>query len=135
MQPFAKQQNVFGRIIGVTEVREKEARGFTLEDCGEGSIPDPEIDVGRWSGGHDEGIPLDAHSRGIANEGDVFRLIEVADVVRGMARRVDDFDSPRAEREGFTALEDAQILPRNGKSFTEQALQFVGPAALCAGKT
>src|SRR5205807_6004763 len=66
--------------------------------------------------------------------GNSFGLVEVADVVRSVARCVDDLDLSRAELEIFTALQDAQILRRNGKCFAEQALQFAGPEALGAGK-
>jgi hypothetical protein len=61
-------------------------------------------------------------------------MIEVADVMRGMARRVNDFEFARAERECFAALEDAQVFRRNGKRFAEQALQIVGPKTLRAGQ-
>src|SRR6266851_3642148 len=90
--------------------------------------------VGDTAGVRIEGNSFDAHSRRVANKSDAFRLVEIADVVRGVARCVDNLDLPRAERECFTAFEDAQILRRNGKSFSEQALQFVGPEALGAGQ-
>ena len=92
MQPYAEQEDVFGGIIGITEVREKEPRRFALKDGGEGSVPDAEINVRRRSGGHDEGISLDAHARRIADKGDAFGLVEVTDVVRGMAGSVDHLD-------------------------------------------
>src|SRR5260370_20892777 len=96
MQPFAEQHDVFGRIVGISEVREKEPRRFALQDGGEGSIPDPQIDVRRRSSGHDEGISLDAHSRRVANKSDAFRLFAIADVVRGVAPSVATLDSPPA---------------------------------------
>src|SRR2546423_9617153 len=55
MQPFAEQEDVFGGIIGITEVREKEPRRFALEDGGEGSVPDAEINVRRRSAGPSKG--------------------------------------------------------------------------------
>jgi len=134
MQPFAEQNDVFGRIIGITEVREEEPRWLALQDGGEGSVPDAEIDVRRRSSGHDEGISLDAHARRIADEGNAFRLVEVADVVRGVPGRVDDLELAQAESEIFSSLEDAQIFRRNGKSFAEQELQIVGPETLGAGE-
>ncbi len=55
-------------------------------------------------------------------------------MVRGVARCVDDFEFARAEREIFSALQDAQIFRRNGQNFAEKKLQIVGPEALGAGK-
>ena len=54
--------------------------------------------------------------------------------MRGMARRVNDFDFARAERKHFAAFEDAQILRWNGKTLSEQPLQIVRPEALGAGQ-
>ena len=81
MQLFPKQKDVFGRIIGITEVCQKKPRRLALQDRGKGSIPDPKIDVRRRSRRHGKGISLDAHAGRIAHEGDSFRPVEVTDVV------------------------------------------------------
>ena len=51
-----------------------------------------------------------------------------------MAGSVDDLYLPRPQRKRFATFEDAQILRWNGKSFTEESLQIVGPQPLGAGK-
>src|SRR6267143_5700013 len=92
VEPFAKQQNMPGRISRESEVREKEARGFAFQDRGERILPNLEIDV-RWrSSGHHVVMPLDAHTGGVAYEGDTTVMVEVADVMRSVARRVDHFE-------------------------------------------
>src|SRR5260370_29099951 len=96
MQPFAKQQNVFGRIIGVTEVREKEPRGFTFEDCGEGRIPDPEIDVRRWSGGRAQKSPPASDPPGIPQAADPLPDTKNTEGPRDRAPRGHAATPPRA---------------------------------------
>src|SRR6266403_3649890 len=103
-------------------VREKKPRRFALQDGGEGLIPDLQIDVRRRSRRHSVGNSLDAHAGRIANKRDAFCLVEITDVMRCMARCIDDFELARAERKCFAAFEDAQILRWNGKSFSEQLL-------------
>ena len=90
MQLLPKQKDVFGRIIGITEVCQKKPRRLALQDRGKGSIPDPKIDVRRRSRRHGKGISLDAYAGSITNERDVFHLVEIADVVRRVPWRVDD---------------------------------------------
>jgi len=85
VEPFAKQQDMLGRISRESEVCEKEARGFAFQDRGERILPHLEINV-RWRGsGHHVGVALDAHTGGVAHKGDTLVVIEVADVMRGVA--------------------------------------------------
>ncbi len=51
-----------------------------------------------------------------------------------MAGSEDDLYLPGPEPKRFAALEDAQILRWNRKSFTEESLQIVGPQPLGARK-
>ena len=133
MKPFAEQQDVLGRVFRETEVREEQPLGLALKNRREGSFPDSQVDVRRWSRGHRVGIAFDAHPCRIADESGAFLMIEVADVVRSMAWGVNDFEFVRADGERFAALEDAQILLGNRKSLPEQLLQVLGPQALGAG--
>ncbi len=134
MQPFTEQQDVFGGIIGITKVREVEPRGLALENGREGSVPEFEVHV-RWrSGGHNEGIAFDAYARGIADECYVFRLVEVADVMRSMAGCVDDFEFARAERKGLATFEDPETFLWDGEVIAKKDLQVIGPKASGAGE-
>jgi len=72
-EPFAEQQ-ICSEDCRITEVCEKQPRRFALQNRGEGSIPDPEIDVpAAESQGMANEFPSNARRR-IANEGDAFRL-------------------------------------------------------------
>src|SRR5260370_8218217 len=86
MQPFAEQHDVFGRIVGISEVREKEPRRFALQDGGEGSIPDPQIDVWRRSGGAAEGGSLPAPPPRLARGGPALPLVQTTALGGGRAR-------------------------------------------------
>src|SRR6266850_1917767 len=113
------------RISGESEVREKEARGFAFQDRGERILPNLQINV-RWrSSGHHVGMALDAHPGGVAHKGDTLVVLEVADVMRSVARRVDHFEFAGAERERFAPFEDAKIFRRHGKSLAKKLLQLV----------
>src|SRR6266404_3354529 len=104
VQPFAKQQYMLCRISGESEVREKEARRLAFQDRGERVLPNLEINV-RWRGsGHHVGMALDAYTGGVAHECNALVVIEVADVMRSVARRIDDFEFTRAERERFAPI-------------------------------
>src|SRR6266446_10276218 len=101
---------MLGRIFGESEVREKEARGFAFQDRGERILPNLQINV-RWrSSGHHVGMALNAHTSGVAHKGDTLVVIEVADVMRSVARRINDFKFARAERERFASFEDAKVF-------------------------
>src|SRR2546423_10827750 len=85
MQPFAEQEDVFGGIIGITEVREKEPRRFALKDGGEGSVPDAEINVRRRSGGDDGGNSPHAPAPPTSRQRGPPRLFWRTDAGRGTA--------------------------------------------------
>jgi hypothetical protein len=134
MQTFAEESDVFGGIFGEAEVGEEKARGAAIEDGVEGVIPDGEVDVRRWSGRHDVGAVGDADAGSISGEGDAFLGIEVGDVVARVAGGVEDFEMSLAERDGFAAFEDVDVLFGDRERFAEEPREFIGPQAACAGE-
>jgi hypothetical protein len=134
VQAVAEESDVLGGIFGEAEVREKKARGAAIEDGVEGLIPDGEVDVRRWSGGHDVWAVGDADAGGVSGESHAFLRIEIGDVMRGVAGRVEDFEISRAERKGFAAFEDLDILFGDRESFAEESREFIAPQAACAGE-
>ena len=134
VQALAEEGDVLGGIFGEAEVREEKARGAEIEDGVEGLIPDGEVDVGRWSGGHDVGAVGDADAGGVSGEGHAFLRIEIGDVVARVAGSVEDFEISRAERNGFAAIEDVDVLFGDWESFAEETREFIAPQAACAGE-
>ena len=133
VEAFAKGGDVRGGILGKAVVRKEEALGFARENFREGFIPHREIDIGRRRGGKNVGAVVDADSGGVSDEGDAIELIEVADVMRSMARRVNNFDFARAEFESFASGEDTEILLRDGEHCSEEKFEFFAPEARGAG--
>ena len=86
-------------IFGIAVVRQKQTRGATTENGGEGCFPETEIDVGRRSGGKNVPSVFDADSSGVSDKGDAVRVVEVADVVRSVAGCVGDLE-PVVKRSG-----------------------------------
>src|SRR5437667_310739 len=60
-------------------------------------------------------------------EGVAFDVLEIADVVRGVAWRVGHLDFARAERNGLSTFEDLQIRFGHGHRFSEQLAEIVRP--------
>lgn len=106
-------------------VCEADARGFAAADFVEAGAPDFEVDVRRRGDGRDEIVFGEAKARGVADVGDAGGLIEVGDVMRGVAGSVGDFDIAACEAELFAAAEDLQILRRNGEEFAKHGLHGV----------
>ncbi len=96
MEALAEFCEVGGWIVGPCEVREEEFRGAAREDGLEGLIPQCEIDIGWRCSGQDVWAVIDADSADVADEGYAFGVVEVCDVVGGVAGCVGDVESARA---------------------------------------
>jgi len=76
----------------------------------------------------------DANAGGVTNKGDTFGGIEVRDVMRSVARGVQDTQFPRAKRQSFAAMNDVQVILRDRKKITEESLHRAAIQTLRAGQ-
>jgi len=127
VQPLLELRDVRGGVFGKSKVRQKQTLWLALQNPGEGGIPERQVDI-RWRRGrHHVRVPFDAYPRRVAHEGDALEVLEIADVVRGVAGRVSHLDFARAERNRLATFEDSQIRFRHGQRFTEQLGEIVRP--------
>ena len=113
VEAFAIGGDVACRVVGEREVGEKKTLGMKLGDGVEGGIPEFERDIGRGSGGQNEGMAFHGDARGIADEGDALRGIKVGDMMGSVARGVEDAELMRANRNDFAAVERVEVVRRN----------------------
>src|ERR1700730_11084183 len=123
MEAFPERQEMPGGIAGIPKVCEKQPGRRAFQDGCERSIPDDQIDVRRRSRGHHVGVTLDTNAGGVTNEGDAFLVVEIAHMVRRVARSVDNFKLARAERQRLAAFKDAEILGGDREGLTKEMLQ------------
>lgn len=134
VESVAEERDVLWGIFGEAEVGEEKARGMEIEDGVERLIPDGEVNVGRRSGGHDVGAVGDADACGVSGEGHAFLRIEIGDVVARVSGSVEDFEIALAERDGFAAFEDVDVLFGDRERFAEKAREFIAPQTSRAGE-
>ena len=82
------------------------------------------VDVG-WRRRRQHVAAVHAHAGGVAHERHAARLVEVADVVRGVAGRVGDVPRAAARRHRLAAAADHQVALRHRRHFTPQAVHRV----------
>src|SRR5215831_5500156 len=121
-------------MVGKTEMRQKQAARMKLRDGVEGGHPEFQGYVWRRSGRQDEAVAFDADARSVPYKGHAIGGIEIGDVVRGMARSVEDAQLARAQRECFSPFKDAQIGPGHGEEVAEQCRHVLAIKALGAGE-
>ena len=101
--------------------------GLAFQNRSERPSPEFQVDVGRRSRRHNKRMSLDADARGVTHEGRSLEVLEIADVMRSMPRRVRHCNFARAERNRFSAFQNAEILRRYRHHFAEQFVQIVRP--------
>src|SRR5882757_713446 len=119
MQSFPEFIDMFRGITRIAEMSEEQPRRPPRENGRKRVLPDLKTDVRRRGGGQDVWTIVDADTRRISHESDIFRAIKVADMVRSMAGRIRDFEFARAQRQRLATLEDAQIFLGHRQSFSE----------------
>jgi len=125
VQALAVSGDVNVGIMGKREVGEKQFVGMKAGNEIERGIPRFDGNVGRWSDGKNEGMTVDGDAGGIADKRDGVVRIEIADVVRSVARSVEDTELASTEPDGFAALEDLKVVNGDGQKYTELALHAV----------
>src|SRR5215203_3106646 len=108
------------QLLHHAEVREREALGLMAKDVVERPLPDLEVDVRRRGVRKDVPRPLEAHSARIAGVERAL-LVQIADVMRSMARR-GERDEPE--------LAVARYLRVLGRHRRRLAVQRVQPVAV-----
>src|SRR5207237_7932495 len=88
VQPLAELRDVCGGVFGKSKMRQKQTVWFALQNPCEGGIPERQVDVRRRRGRHHVRLPFDAYPCRVTHEGDALDVLEIADVVRGVAWRV-----------------------------------------------
>src|SRR3954452_2015730 len=118
-------------IVDLAEVGQSQALGLPARDRLERALPGLDVDVGRRRRGERVGVGRDADAGHVADEGHAARLVEVADVVGGVAGRV--LDPEGSLHPGLAALEHPQVGLRHGNDLAPQPRQAV-LAAVEAGR-
>ena len=72
-------------------------------------------------------MSFDLYPCGVAHESHSFGILEIADVMRSVPRRVGHFDFARAELNRLSAFQDAKIFRWHRHGFAEKLLQSVRP--------
>src|SRR5882762_7532787 len=98
MQSSPEFIDVLRRITRIPEMGEEEPRRPPRENGRKRVLPDLKTDVRRRRGGQDVRAIVDADTRRISHESDIFRGIKVADMVRSMAGGIRHFEFARAQR-------------------------------------
>jgi hypothetical protein len=114
-------------LVGA-EVRDGQARGVPGRDRVERGVPQLEVDVG-WRGRRDDRPAVDAHAADVSDERGGARLVQIGDVVGGVAGRV--LDPPVADR--LAATHHAQVGLGHRHDLAPQALHVVAVQARGAG--
>src|SRR5919198_3335418 len=128
-RPPAVERLVHGRdlvldVLVACEVGDRKALRLPRRDGVERLVPQLEVDVGRRSG-RDDRAARDAHAADVADERGGGRLVQIADVVGGVAGRV--LDPPGADR--LAAAQYAQVGLGHGDDLAPQALHVVAVQA------
>src|SRR4051794_8272242 len=118
VEALADAVELRGRIVDPAEVGEAQRLGLPARDRVERGLPPLDVDVRGGRGRQRERLGRDAHAGHVADEGDARRLVQVADVVGGMAGRV--LDGEGALEAGLAALEDAQVRLGDGHDLAPQ---------------
>src|SRR5581483_212887 len=93
VQVFAQRRELLGDILVGAEVRDREAARPQGFDRRQRVAPGIEVDVGRRRGReHDPAV--DPHAGDVAREDPPRRLVQVGDVVRGVAGGMGDLEGP-----------------------------------------
>ena len=106
-------------IFRITKMCDEKFRRLAIEDGREGLLPHVEINIRRRSRRHDVRAVRDADSGGISGERNAFSLIKIGDVVRGVARSINNLEFSRAHHQRFCAIQDLNILLGDRKGLAE----------------
>ena len=87
-------------------------------------IPDFNVDIGRRRGGQNEFVAFDADSAGVADKSCSVLRVPESQVMRSVARRIENFKIAFADGDGFSAFERPQIVFRNRKYGSVEAIHF-----------
>src|SRR3954465_7081383 len=94
-------------VLDRPEVRQAETQWLPVPDRLQRALPGLDVDVGRRGGGQRELEGRHAHARHVAHERPAGRLMQVADVMRGVPGRVRDRE--RALDVSLAAAQHAQV--------------------------
>ena len=127
---LADRGQVLGRRVDRAEMGDRETLGLPGFDDFDRFEPGLDIDVGRRGGGDDEVGRRDQHGGDVADEGRAGLLVEVADVVGGVAGGVGD---AQAEHR-LAAGEGPDVLLGDGDDLAPEHLHRVAVEPLGAGQ-
>src|ERR1700730_8159769 len=119
MQPLPKVGNMLRGIFRITKMCDEKFRWLAFEDRRKGLLPHCEINIRRRGRRHDVWAVRDANPSGIPCERDALSLIKIGDMVRGVARSVNDIELSRAHGNGFCTFQDVNVLLGDRKGFAE----------------
>src|ERR1700676_5755442 len=104
MQALAKIGDMLRGIFRITEVCDEKFRRSTIEDRGERLLPYYKINI-RWRCcRHNIRAIRDADSGGVACECHAILLIKIRDMVRRVARSINNIKFSRAHGKSFSAI-------------------------------
>ena len=96
MQSLPEVRDMFRGIFRIAKMGDEKFRRMTIQDRGEGLLPYRKINVRRRCCRHDVWAVRDANPSGIPGERHAVSLIKIGDVVRSVARSINNVKFPRA---------------------------------------
>src|ERR1700675_677045 len=110
MQALAEVGDMLRGVFRITKMCDEKSRRPAIENRGEGLFPHRKINVRRRSCGHDVRAVGDANPRSVPRECDTVLLIKIRDMVRRVARSINNIKFSRAHEKSFSAFENLNIL-------------------------
>ena len=112
------------RVVHRSEMSQKQRLRRPRLDARGARRPEIEIDVRRRRG-RQHVSTIDTHAGNVAHERHTAGVIKVADVVRGVARRVRHVEESAARLDALATPEHHQVLLRHGRKLSPEAIHVV----------
>src|SRR3984957_17488331 len=119
MQSLPEVRDMFRGIFRIAKMGDEKFRRMTVQDGSEGLFPCRKINVRRRCCRHDVWAVGYANPGSIPGERHAVSLVKKRDVMRSVARSINNLKFPRAHRNSFRAVEGLNILLRDRKCFAE----------------
>lgn len=124
-EAFTIKTDVLGGIVNVAEVGQEKAFGTPGGDVVERSVPEFEVDVGRRSSRQEIGFALDADAGSVTDESDAGGGVPVSNVMRSVARRIENVEIDGAEADFLATSEPDEIALGHGQAIAVKRLELI----------
>ena len=121
---------MLGRRFNLAEVGDRQSLGAPALDDSDRVLPGLDVNVRRWSGGNDQVRVRDEDGGDVADEGGAAVLVQIANVVGGVARGVGNAHAQHP----LTAAQRPHVGLGNREDLTPESLHLLAVEALGAGE-